>query len=261
MREQKVSIVVASYNSRKFIDETLTSIINQSYVNWECIIIDDCSNDGSKEIIYKYLKTERRFRLIENQVNLGAGKSRNIGISEAAGKFLTFIDADDIWKKNHLKKQISFMEDNDLEISHSNYGYIDTNSIKVEKVFRVSSKSIGFKDLLVRPEMSCLATIIDISKTGKLYMSEDRRRQDYYLWLSMLKKGYKSKGFDNLDCYYRQHGNQPKKNLKYIYDHFVFLRKRIGLDLINSLTYTIIYSTRGAFKYMKLGIKQNSKNN
>jgi len=250
MKIDKVSIIMASFNSEKYIVKALESIINQSYKDWECIIIDDFSDDNSVKIIKNCIRSDKRFYMYSNKKNIGAGQSRNIGISIAEGQFLTFLDSDDIWEPHHLERQILFMKSNKLTISHSHYGYINSKGDKLKEIFKVSLKKIGFKDLLLRPEMSCLTTIIDISKTGKFYMSEDKRRQDYYLWLNLLKNGNFSRGFDHIGGYYRQHDNQPKKNLKYLYAHFHFLRSRIKLSLIDSFKYTLSYSIRGIFKYL-----------
>lgn len=248
--KDKVSIVVASFNSEKYVERTLKSIKDQTYKNWECIIIDDFSTDKSPQIIENFIKSEKRFSLFINTKNIGAGLTRNIGISKANGQFLTFIDSDDIWSPFHLEKQIYFMKSNGITISHSNYGYINSNDEKLKNIFKVSLKAINFKDLLSRPEMSCLTTIIDVSKTEKYFMSEDRRRQDYYLWLSLLRSGFSSTGFDHIGGYYRQHENQPKKNLKYLYQHFCFLNQRMGLSIINSLRYTLTYGIKGVIKYL-----------
>ena len=204
LQKDKVYIVMASFNSRKYIERALESIKNQTYHNWECAIIDDCSNDGSVTVIKNYIDSDNRFSLFLNEKNIGPGETRNVGIMNANGQFLTFLDSDDVWEPCHLEKQILFMKSNASTISHSHYGYISSDDQKSKKIFKVSLRNIKFEDLLVRPEMSCLTTIIDISKTGKFYMSTDRRRQDYFLWLSLLRAGFTSTGFDDVGGYYRQ---------------------------------------------------------
>lgn len=250
LKKGKVSIIMASFNSEKYIEQALKSVIDQTYDNWECFIIDDCSTDRSVEIIRNSIVLDNRFSLFLNSKNTGPGKARNIGITNANGQYLTFLDSDDVWEPFHLEKQISFMKLNRISISHSHYGYINSRDEKTKNIFKVSLKKIEFKNLLIRPEMSCLTTIVDISITGKYYMSSDRRRQDYYLWLGLLKAGFSSVGFDHIGGYYRQHENQPKKNLKFLFEHYYFLKLRIGLSRFDSLRYTFYYALRGFFKYL-----------
>ena len=237
----ELSIIVAAYNSEKYIKYCVNSIINQSYKNWECIIIDDSSTDNTNKLIYLLVKNDKRFIIKRNEVNIGPGNSRNIGIKLARGRFITFIDSDDIWSENKLKDHINFIKNNNFKISHANYGYIDDNGKKLNKEFIVSKKPVGFKNLLKRTEMSCLTTIYDSSQIGKFYMSNDRRRQDFYLWLSILKKGHYSIGFQKTQSYYRLHSNQKPKKINFILDHFLFLKNKIKIDFFSSIFYTLYY--------------------
>lgn len=245
----KISIITPTHNSQSYVIETIYSVINQTYQNWEWIIIDDYSNDGTRNILRKVSENDSRIKILYNECRLGAGASRNKGIKIASGNYLTFIDSDDLWDHDRLECHLNFMTTNDLLMSHGSYGFIDANGLKLKRVKKVSKQPIGLHQLLTRTEISCLSTIINIEKIGKFYMSEDIRRQDLYLWISILKSGYKSIGYQTVKAYYRQHNQQPKKNWKFVFDHFRFLKKRIGLSLFESVYYTIQYSLRGFFKY------------
>ncbi len=245
----EVSIILPCFNGEKFIFSTIESIKNQVFKNWECIIIDDKSSDNSFKIIKESINNDKRFYLISNKTNLGVGKSRNIGIKKSKGRYITFIDSDDLWLPKKLLNHLDFIKKNKLVFSHASYGYINSNDKKINYDFIVSKKKVYFKDLLKRTEISCLTAIYDSEKIGKFYMSEDLRRQDYFLWLNILKKGHFSLGFNKVESYYRLHSNQKNKNLFYLIDHFLFLKRRFNLNYFESIYYTIIYALNGLKRY------------
>ena len=122
-----VSIIMPSYNTAKFISETIKSVLAQTYTNWELIIVDDCSTDNTDEVIKPYL-SDPRIYYIKNEANSGAAVSRNRALREARGKWIAFLDSDDLWLPEKLEKQILFMKKNDYHFSYTNYIEIDENS-------------------------------------------------------------------------------------------------------------------------------------
>jgi glycosyltransferase involved in cell wall biosynthesis len=120
-----VSIITPSYNSEKFIKDTIGSVLSQTYKNWEMIIVDDVSPDNSNEIIEEYCKKDSRIKLIKLAKNSGPAVARNRAIQEAKGRYIAFLDADDLWKSEKLEKQIKFMTDNDLAFTYSSYDLLD----------------------------------------------------------------------------------------------------------------------------------------
>jgi len=119
-----VSIIMPSYNTGRFIEETIESVLAQSYPVWELIIVDDCSTDNTDDVVNQFLADER-IRYIKNDTNSGAAVSRNRALREAKGKWIAFLDSDDLWEPDKLQKQISFMRDNDYHFSYTNYIEID----------------------------------------------------------------------------------------------------------------------------------------
>ena len=116
----KVSVITPMYNCEKFISETIESVLNQTYTNWEMIIIDDCSTDKSKQIVKQYIERDKRIRLIALNENSGAAVARNKGIEVSSGRFIAFLDGDDLWEPNKLEKQIQFMTEKNIGFSFSN---------------------------------------------------------------------------------------------------------------------------------------------
>mgnify|MGYP001147355614 CR=1 FL=1 len=225
-------------------------IIAQTYKNWELIITDDGSTDNTLLILEEYSKKESRIKFYKSAANLGSGIARNNSIKLAEGRFIAFIDSDDIWLPNKLFNHIKFMQENNLKFSHASYGYINETGEKIKNTFKVSERKIGYTDLLKRTEISCFTAIYDQFAIGKFYMSSDRRRQDYFLWLSILKAGHYSLGYNKVESFYRLHDGQVKKiNFKYLVDHYKFLRKRQKLSVLAASYYLLIYIYSSIKKY------------
>lgn len=247
-----VSIVMANYNGQLNIAEAIESVLNQTYDELELIIIDDFSDDNSLKIINGYKKDDTRLVLIINKSNLGSGKSRNKGIFKAKGNYITFIDSDDLWSFDRLELHLNFMHSKKAKISHSNYGYIIDNEIS-KKHFKVSKKLIGYNEILKRTEMSCLTTIYNCNEIGKHFMSEDRRKQDYSLWLNILKMGFKSLPFNKVTGYYRIDKKDKKSNIfKKYFSHYYFLKENQNLSIIKSHIYSIYWLKNAIFRYIYL---------
>lgn len=248
--ENKVSIITPLYNSSKFLEETINSVKNQTYTNWEMIFVDDCSTDNSVEIVRKHQKKDDRFKLYLLDKNSGSGVARNKAIKEAKGDIIAFLDSDDIWVKNKLKTHVAFMIKTNAAFSHSSYGFIDEKGNIIKKTYHVSDKPVTYRKLLKRTEISCLTAMYDVRKTGKQYMPELMRKQDYGLWLSILKLGYNSIPLKEELAFYRQSTTSATSDkYKLIIKHYSFLRKVQGLSFFESVYYTIYWGVNGIIKY------------
>jgi len=189
-----VSIITPTYNSERFIAQTIESVINQSYTNWEMLITDDCSNDNTIDIVKFYQSKDSRIKLFKLEKNHGAGVARNHSLKNAKGRYVAFCDADDQWKKNKLELQLKFMEENNLEFSYSDYEVIDENGNFLRNV--KCPKKLTYKKLLRNNYVGCLTAIYDTKFLGKLMMSKIRKRQDWVLWLNIMKKIESTRGLN-----------------------------------------------------------------
>lgn len=245
----KVSIITPVYNAERFLFQTAESVLKQSYQNWEWILVDDCSSDNSWNILETLRDQDTRIRIFKNKENLRSGKTRNFAIQQAEGRFIAFLDADDLWHADKLALQIPFMVDNNYYFSHTSYGYLDENGHQIKSTLHVS-KWVNYQDLLKRTEISCLTAVYDAEKIGKHYMSEHALKQDYALWLSILRTGVKSYGLDIELAYYRQvKGSSTNKKHKLILKHISFLKDTQGFSTTKAIYYTAYWMINGFIRY------------
>jgi teichuronic acid biosynthesis glycosyltransferase TuaG len=245
-----VSIVTPTYNSIKFIERTVQSVLNQTFKDWEWIIVDDLSTDGTREYLTELQNRDPRIKCVLKEVNEGSGPTRNKAIELASYKYIAFLDSDDIWIPEKLALHVNFMEKNKSAFSHTSYGFIDENDKIIKQTFHVSDVPVYYEDLLKRTEISCLTAMYNQDVLGKMYMPDLRRKQDYALWLSILKKGFHSDPLDIETAFYRQHNSSATSNkIKLILKHIEFLRKNEELNIFKSLYYTFHWGFGGLRKY------------
>jgi teichuronic acid biosynthesis glycosyltransferase TuaG len=245
-----VSVVTPVYNSADFLRRTFISLLDQTYTNWEWILVDDCSTDNSIDIINEIIRQDSRVKLLCNSENAGSGVARNKAIEASKGKFIAFLDSDDIWHKDKLAIQVEFMEKNAIPFSHTSYGYIDEFDRKIKSTFHVSKHPVSYFDLLKRTEISCLTAMYNCEELGRFYMSEHRRKQDYALWLAILRTGICSHPLDIELAYYRQTPNSAtSKKYSLVFKHFLFLRTTQEMGVLRALYYTGFWATNGLIRY------------
>lgn len=185
MKKPLVSVITPTYNSADTIVRTLASVTGQSFKNWEHIIVDDASSDKTCDILATHCTQNDNVHLIRMDTNKGAGFARNIGIEAAQGKYIAFLDSDDLWLPQKLERQLQFMEVSDIAFSFTGFERVDEWGNILGKV-KVPEMCI-YSDLLKNNRIGCLTAIYDSEKLGKVYMPEIRKRQDLGLWLRILK--------------------------------------------------------------------------
>lgn len=207
-----VSIITPSYNSASFISETIESILSQTYPYWELLITDDCSTDGSVEIIERYIQKDSRIKLFRLERNYGAGICRNRSISEAKGRFIAFCDSDDRWCPEKLAKQLTFMREKDCALSYTSYLTCDESG-NISGII-IGRKKETYFSMQCDDGIGCLTAMYDTGKVGKVFMPELRKRQDWGLWLTILKDCGIAYGLKEPLAIYRIHSGSISKNKK-----------------------------------------------
>ena len=200
-----VSIIMPSYNTASFIEETIKSVLDQTYTNWELIIVDDCSVDNTDEIVSCYLKDER-IHYLKNDMNSGAAISRNKALKEAKGRYIAFLDSDDLWKPEKLEKQLKFMKDNNYSFSYTNYCEIDEES-KPNGVNVTGPKHITKRGMYNYCWPGCLTVMYDASVVGLIQIKDIRKNNDYAMWLKVICKSDCYLFNENLAMYRKRNGS------------------------------------------------------
>lgn len=228
-----VSIITPSYNSASFIVETITAIQKQTYPNWELLITDDCSTDDSVKIIEGYVRQDSRIKLFQLEKNSGAGVARNFSIRKANGRFIAFCDSDDKWMPNKLEKQVAFMLGCHCALSYSSY--IMSNEHGQELRVIVCKPWISYWDLVKANGIGCLTAMYDTKYLGKVYMPDVRKRQDWGLWLIIIKKCIRAYGIkEPLAIYRKRSGSLSSSKLGLIVHNVRIYREVLHFSMWKS---------------------------
>ena len=183
--EGLVSIIMPSYNTALYIEETIQSVLNQTYPNWELIIVDDCSNDNTDEVLEKI--KDPRIHYLKNEKNSGAAVSRNKALCKAKGQWIAFLDSDDLWMPEKLEKQIAFMEENNYSFSYTNYEEIDVDGNRTG-VKVTGPKKISKTGMFNYCWPGCLTVMFDANKIGLIQIEDIKKNNDYAMWLKVCRK-------------------------------------------------------------------------
>lgn len=236
--EEKVSIIIPAYNVESYIDETLQSVEKQTYQNWECIIADDGSTDRTAKIIMQYTTKDARFRYIRLESNKGAAAARNAAIAQADGKYMAFLDADDIWDRRKLEIQIAYMKANGYLFTCTDYGKIDQNGTVQKRVSQAEAQYDYNKILKKCPGNSTI--VYDCGRLGKIYGEDIRRRNDFAMWLKVIKKAGSAYGLKGVYTYHREREDsisiKKTKLLKYQWKVYRDIEK---LSMVQCLYYML----------------------
>ena len=248
MIKELVSIITPSYNSSKFIEETIASVQAQTYSHWEMLITDDGSTDNSFEIIKEICKKDSRVKLFSIK-NAGPAVARNNSIKHAKGKYIAFIDSDDLWMSEFLSTSIKFITKSEGFI-FSSYKRCNETTLKEQYKDFIVPENVTYMDILKTNSISCLTAFIDIEKLGKEFMPEVLYRQDMGLWLKYLKKINYAKGIKETLAIYRIRDNSHSRNKKKLLKpQWYFYRHVENLSLVRSVYLMIVWGYRGFKKY------------
>ena len=242
-----VSIIIPYYRKKPFFEKTIDSINSQTYKNFEIILIYDDNNRSDLLFVKKVLKKIKNKKIIVNKKNLGVGISRNRGINKSKGKFLSFIDADDVWNRNKLKKQIKFMKKNSLDFSYSDYSIINEKGILIKKI--KSPKTIKFKNLL----FSCDIALSSVTIRSKLLRGEKfsniKTKEDYLLWLKLSQKNIKMMGIRENLIFWRKTNNSLSSSIVQKFkDAFLVYNKYLKLNFLVSIVLIFFLSINSIIK-------------
>lgn len=249
MNNELVSVIMPSYNCGRFIEESIRSVQEQTYQNWELIIVDDGSNDDTIKRVQRIQLSDSRIRLFRNKVNSGAAVSRNNALQEAKGKWVAFLDSDDLWEPTKLEKQISFMEKHGYAFTYTGYQEIDEES-KATGVVLSGPDHVTKLGMFAFCWPGCLTVMYDREKIGLLQVADIKKNNDYAMWLKIIR---------HADCYlldeclamYRRGRKGSISSHGYttlIKWHYKLFRDAEGMNPIASVLMTLLNLCFGLYK-------------
>lgn len=255
-----ISIVMPSYNTEKYISESINSVLAQTYTNWELIIVDDCSTDNTDEIIKPFLSDER-IKYLKNEKNSGAAISRNYALREAKGKYIAFLDSDDTWEPEKLEKQVRFMEENGYKFTYTDYR-IQLNGEWLPYVYTAPNK-VGEWKMKNYCYFSTITVMYDREHVGLVQIEPVRKNNDYALWLKIIKKAPAYRLPLCLSSYIKHEGSiSSGSKLKLIKHHYILWRVAEKKNPISATILTVrnlFFGTIKKLKYKEKIKEGNSK--
>lgn len=243
-----VSIIMPSYNTAEYIKDSIQSVINQTYKNWELIIVDDCSTDCTDEIVNSI--KDSRIKYFKNEKNFGAAISRNRALKEAKGKWIAFLDSDDLWNKEKLEIQISFMVENDYKFTYTDYR-IQLNGVWLPYIYS-GPNVVNKRKMKDYCYFSTITVMYDREYIGLIQIEPIRKNNDYAMWLKIIEKADCYRVPLDLSSYIKHDGSiSSGSKLKLIKHHYIMWRQSENKGKVESVLFTVRNLFWGIIKKIK----------
>ena len=250
MMEPLVSIIMPCYNAERYVAQSIESVLAQTYQNWELLITDDGSTDKSIEIVSKYCTKDDRINILVPDEHQGIARARNMSISRAKGRFVAFLDSDDIWYPEKLEKQVGYMLENDVAFTYSSYEIIDAQGNSKNKVVK-DAGVVGYKKYLRNTIICCGTVVVDKEKTGHFATPIIKTSEDMSLWLNIMKRGFDAYPVPGpLHKYRITPGSASSNKLKAACDVWRVYRKIEKLSLPASVFNFVCYTFNAVKKHV-----------
>lgn len=246
-----VSVIMPCHNGEKYLRQAVESVLAQSFVHWELLIIDDASTDGSTAIAKEYCAQDSRIKLLHTQHSTGKpATARNVGIKAATGRFIAFLDCDDQWLPHKLEHQLPLFDKPDCAAAFSFYKKMDAFG-NVRPAVVTSPAAVSFDQLLDGNCIGNLTGIYDTAKVDKVYQKEIHH-EDYLMWLKVLQRGFAAYNTGTVEACYRESGSSVSgSKLKALGWTWAIYRRELGLSFIASAVHFIRYAFKGLSKRLK----------
>lgn len=239
------------YNAERFLGEAIESVLSQTYTDWELWVVDDCSTDGSSRIVRRYMERDARIHYLRTDEASGSPTlPRNRGIENARGRYIAFLDSDDVWLPHKLEEQLREFDDSQTAIVYSDYEKIGEEGKRENRVVK-APLSVDYRQLLLGNVIGCLTAVYDTEKVGKVYLSR-HSHEDYILWLSILKQGYMARNTGRVAALYRVRKRSVSSNklkaLSWQWDIYIRIEKT---GYVKGIYYFLNYACRAFLKTLK----------
>ena len=242
-KQPLVSIVVPMHNAARFIHDTIQTAQAQTYKNWEMLIVDDASTDDSVAIVKNYVEADSRIRLLSQTTNGGAAKARNAGVAASKGRYIAFLDADDLWHPDKLRLQLDFAKSNDYAFTFTDYEFADERGKPNGKIANIPA-SISYDEALKKTYISTITVMLDSNQIDKhdMMMKDYTIGEDTVAWWHILSKYGEAYGLQKVRSYYRRSATSESANkLKAIKFRWKLYRESQGFGILKSIYYFFFY--------------------
>lgn len=236
-----VSVIMPCYNMERFIADTIQSVINQTYADWELLVVDDASSDKTVEVVQSFCEKDPRICLEVKSEHSGIANTRNRCLQMAKGRFLAFLDSDDLWHPDKLEQQLNFMTEHHIGFSYTSYDCVNESGHPLNKTIKTAG-NLDYKAYLRNTIIGCSTVMIDTEKVGLVIVPDFRTSEDAATWLDILKKGFKAFAIDQpLTSYKIRQKSASSNKLKAAYDLWTVYRKHEKLPFFKALYYFCHY--------------------
>lgn len=231
-----ISVIMPCYNMEKFIASSIQSVCNQTFADWELLIVDDASTDKTAKIVQRFQETDSRIHFAAKSMHTGIAATRNQAIGMAKGQYLAFLDADDVWHPDKLKRQFAFMKTQNIGFSYSSYNLIDEDGNELGKTINTAG-NLDYDDYLHNTIIGCSTVMVDTSITGQIAVPDFRTSEDTATWLNILKKGFLAYALSEILVSYRIREKSASSNkIKAACDLWKVYRQQEKLSLFQTLS-------------------------
>lgn len=246
-----VSVIMPAYNAERFISIAVESVLHQTLTDWELLIMDDCSTDGTPELIAALAMTDPRIKVHYNPRNMGVAKTRNHALSLSQGQYIAFLDSDDYWHPTKLENQIALMQKTGAGLCYTSYALVDETGAPVRNDYLVP-ETVSFRQLLKENVIGCSTVVLSAELMEQRRFDPDYYHEDYVLWLHLLRDGIIAAGCPQVLTDWRYQDNSRSFNKwNSLHKRWDIYRHNLRLPIINSLYFLMYYVVAGLIKYRK----------
>lgn len=247
-KQPLITVVMPNYNGRRFVEQAIDSVLNQTYSNFELLVVDDCSKDDSLQLIQQKAQSDDRIRVIALEYNAGVANARNVGIKEAKGAFIALLDNDDLWTEDKLERQLA-LANKGADIVYCSYDFIDEQNNSIKKPFIVPQQT-NFNKMLASSVISCSTSFIKTELMQAHPFNPDFYHEDYVLWMELLRVCSTAYGDQKVLMHYRQvNGSRSNKKGNAAKERWNTYRKALKLNAVTSAWAFARYAVNGVVKY------------
>lgn len=246
----KVSVIMPAYNAERYLPDAIRSVQSQTFTDWELVICDDCSKDSTYQIANDFAQKDTRIKVIKNKVNSGVAQTRNNALDAAIGEYIAFLDSDDLWLPDKLKKQLEFMGDKSCVLSYTAYQKFFDNTEKKGKVIP-AKEHMTAKQIYGDTSIGCLTVLVNRQQAGAFHMPLLKHTEDNCTWQEILSRGHIAYGLNEVLALYRE-GNDSltSSKKKAAMQQWETYRKHYRFSVVKSLYYFLQYAVNALKKHI-----------